>query len=244
VKLTVLGSQGTYPTRGEPTSGFLLRTGETALWIDAGAGTLAALERYLDPAEVDALIISHVHIDHSVDVFSLYHYLRFGSSRSRPMPLVLPAQTRLRLEAYANPGGAEFESTFDIVESPQQLRIGDIDLEFGNAVHPVPTLQLVASDGVARLGYSADTGPGSDLERMATDVDLLVVEATFQGSEKPAEHHLTAAEAGSLANVLRARRLMLTHILPELNRGVSRAEAAAAFGGEVLVAAAGMEVEI
>ena len=243
MKLTVLGSNGTYPSSGEPTAGFLLRTVDTAIWIDAGAGTLAALERYLDPGDVDALIISHVHIDHSVDVFPFYHYLRFGPV-GRRVRLVLPGQARERLLAYANPGGAEFDSTFDIVESPDRLRIGDIALEFGAAVHPVPTLQLVASSGSTRFGYSADTGTGSDLERMGTDLDLIVVEATFQGNDKPAPHHLTAAEAGLLANVLQARRLMLTHILPELDREVSRREAAAAFDGDVLIAKAGMEVEI
>ena len=107
--LWVLGSNGTYPTAGRPTAGYLLSHEGTTLWVEAGSGTLLALQALMDPADVDALIISHRHADHSVDVFPLDHYLRFGSRPAHPLPLFVPDGLTQRLTDFA---GREIASTF------------------------------------------------------------------------------------------------------------------------------------
>ena len=86
--------------------------------------------------------------------------------------------------------------------------------------------------------------PGLTSSRSARSANTLLAEASFQGTEKPAPHHLTAAEAGEIAQQAGVERLILTHLMPTLDPQQSIAEAAAEFHGDVMVAAPGLEVLI
>jgi ribonuclease BN (tRNA processing enzyme) len=77
MRLTILGSSGGYSGPNNPTSGFLLETAGTRLWIDAGHGTFSSLQRATDWLGVDAVVVSHVHADHCVDLYALNIALRF-----------------------------------------------------------------------------------------------------------------------------------------------------------------------
>lgn len=249
MRLTVLGSNGTYPTPGRPASGHVVESGGTALWLDAGPGTFpAALERGL-PDRVAGLVLSHVHADHCADVLPLLAYLRFGSDRRDPLPLMAPEGVAGRIADFAGAGPAhDFFRVFDVrtVGPGDRLVLGGLAVEVGAAAHPVPAVCVAVSDGSARLVYSGDTGPGGDLAALARDADLLLCEATYQG-EPAADrypHHLFASEAGALARASGARRLVLTHIGPTLDPERSAAEAAAAFGGPVGVAVPGAEFDV
>lgn len=241
--LWVLGANGTYPTAGRPTAGYLLTHEGTRLWLEAGSGTLLALQELVDPAEVDALFISHRHADHSVDVFPLSHYLRFGSQPPRPLRLFAPEGLAERLTAFAGP---EVESVFDIVTPApgSEVEVGPMKLRFGQADHTVPTLQLRVEAGGRALAYSADTGLGSGLAELAAGSNTLLAEASFQGTDKPVPHHLTATEAGEVARAAGVERLIITHVMPSLDPNQSIEEAAAVFGGDVMMAAPGLEVLI
>lgn len=241
--LWVLGANGTYPTAGRPTAGYVLSHEGTTIWLEAGSGTLLALQELMDPAMVDALVISHRHPDHSVDVFPLYHYLRFGSQPPHPVPLFVPEGLAERLVGFTGPG---IEDAF-AMSTPApgaEVEVGSMRLRFGHANHTVPTLQVRVEAGGRALAYSADTGIGSDLAELAAGCNTLLAEASFQGADKPAPHHLTAAEAGEVAGEAGVERLILTHLMPSLDPQRSIDEAAAVFDGDVMVAAPGLEVLI
>lgn len=246
MELWVLGANGTYPTAGRPTAGYLLSAGDTRVWVDAGSGTFDALLHLMDPADLDALIISHMHVDHCADVLPLYHYLRFGPVDRPPLPLIVPEGAVTRLAAFVDSGGgAHLGDVFDpVTPSAQPIEVGSMTFRFGPADHPVPTLQMRVGDGGRSLAYSADTGTGSDLAMLASGANTLLAEASFQGEDKPAPHHLTAAEAGGIAQQAGVERLILTHLMPTLDPQQSITEAAAVFGGDVMVAAPGLEVLI
>ena len=244
--LWVLGANGTYPTAGRPTAGYLLSHADTRVWIDAGSGTFDGLWQLMDPADIDALIISHMHVDHCADLFPLYHYLRFGAPARPPLPLVVPDGAVDRLAAFLDSGGgSHLSDVFEpLTPTGQPVEVGSITFRFGPADHPVPTLQVRAEAGGRALAYSADTGTGSDLVALARGANTLLAEASFQGPDKPAPHHLTAAEAGEIARQAGVERLILTHLMPTLDPEQSIAEAAAEFHGDVMVAAPGLEVLI
>ncbi len=246
VRLTVLGSNGTYPTPGHPASGYVVASDSTAILLDLGPGTfVAAVAAGVTPA---AVILTHVHPDHCADVFALFASLRFGDRDRWGLPVLVPAGLAGRVAGFL---GADDTHdlyrvfAFDEVGPGDERRIGGLRVRFGAAAHPVPALVVAVGDGSSTLVYSGDTGPGGDLPALAAGCDLLLCEATIQGDPGPDRYpyHLAAVEAGRIAAGAGAGRLVVTHVPPNLDPQVSVAEAAAVFEGPVDHAAPGMEVE-
>jgi ribonuclease BN (tRNA processing enzyme) len=248
VRLTILGSNGTYGTPSRPPSGYLVDHEGVTLWVDAGPGTLAALQEYVDLADVDGVVLSHVHADHCLDIFGFYHALRFGRDPRSGVPAFVPEGLEERLVAFAGGGDHPISEVLDFRTMSQggNAQIGGMSLTFAETDHPVPTLCVRVEANGRSLTYSADTGPGGGLSALAERTHLLLCEATYQGSiaEKPWPHHLTAGEAGALAREARADRLMVTHIWPTLDPTRSVAEAEDAFGRPVSLAVPGMRIKV
>ncbi|MEE9298041.1 MAG: MBL fold metallo-hydrolase [Acidimicrobiia bacterium] len=246
MRLTVLGSSGTYPTAGRPASGYLVRA-DVDLVLDLGPGTFPVLlERGVTP---DAIVLSHRHGDHCLDLLPLFNHLRFDRPDVRRIPLLAPRGVVECLASFigAGPDHAFFEVFAPEVVAPgNSIRFGDLVLTFGAAAHPVPAVCVAVTDGTKALVYSGDTGPGGDLATLAGDADVLLCEATHQGEPPPDRFpfHLHAVEAGELAARAGVGRLIVTHVAPTLDPSVSVAEAAGRFEGPVVHAIPGMEVEV
>jgi ribonuclease BN (tRNA processing enzyme) len=249
MRLTILGSSGTYPTPGHPASGYLLEHEGTSIWMDTGFGSFAALQTHVDFNSLDALIISHVHADHCIDVLGFYHAVKYGGHPDPVIPVYAPEGLAERLKEFLGDPDHPLGETLDfrVQGKGAQVTIGSIEFAFAITDHPVPTLGVRATASTGRvLAYSADTGPGGDWSSIAEAADLFLCEATYQGpaDEKPWPHHLTAREAGLIAREAGAAQLMLTHIWPALDPGRSVQEAEHSFGKEVGLAVPGMAVKI
>lgn len=247
MRLTVLGSNGTYPTPGRPASGYLVSTDTTTVMLDCGPGTFPALlERGVMP---DAVVLTHRHGDHCLDVLSLFNHLRFDRSDVRALPLIAPQGVYGRLAEFAGAGpNHAFHDVFSRiwVEAGDEVTVGDLTLGFGAVVHPVPAVCVSVAAADRTMVYSGDTGPGGDVAGLASGVDVLLCEATHQGriAADRYEYHLFASEAGAIASQAGVGRLILTHLAPTLDPTVSIAEAASEFDGPVDHAAPGLEVEV
>jgi len=247
VRLRILGSNGTYPTPGRPASGYLVQHDRTMLMTDAGSGTVMALQQVASVGELDALVVSHVHPDHCSDVFALFNLMRFGPDRRPPLTALAPEGTVERLSAFL---GADADHDFHRLFAWQtmgpgaRIVVGDIELAFGSADHPVPALVTRFSASGRSLVYSGDSGAGGDLAAMAAGADVLLCEATFQGDSDPWPYHLSAHGAAVLARDAGVGRLVLTHVAPILDPARSVAEAQEVFDGPVEWAAPGMEVTV
>ena len=247
MRLTVLGSSGTYPTPGNPASGYAVHTPTATVLLDLGPGVfVVSVAAGITP---DAVVLTHVHPDHCADLFPLFAAIRFGHLHRWGLPVMVPAGLVERVAAFL--GASDTHDlhrvfAFDHVAPGDERHVGDVTLRFGAATHPVPALVVSAEDRRGRLTYSGDTGPGGDLPALAAGCDLLLCEATLQGTPGADRYpyHLYAAEAGAIARVAKARRLLLTHLGPTLDPQVSVAEAAAAFDGPVDRAIPGMEVDL
>lgn len=249
VRLRVLGSNGTYPTPGHPASGYLIDQAGTLLWVDAGPGTFTALQQVAAPHRVDALVISHIHGDHCLDLFPLFNLFRFGPERRRGLPVFVPEGAADHLGSFVRAGPEhDFFSVFDFrtVARGHEADLGGLRLRFGESAHAVPTLAVRIEAEGRSLTYSGDTGPGGDVEELARGSTVLLCEATDQGDPRsdPYPFHLGAAEAGRLARSAGVERLIVTHVAPTLDPAVSVAEAASAFGGPVEWAVPGLEVTV
>jgi ribonuclease BN (tRNA processing enzyme) len=199
----------------------------------------------MDPADVDAVVLSHIHVDHSTDVLALYAYLAYGRTDWRTVRVLAPQGAAERIAAFA---GADDEDhafhrvlTFDSVGEGSSVQIGDLEVEFAEATHPVPAVVTCLRDGSSSLTYSGDTGPGGGLIAAATGVDLLLCEASLQGvrAGDTYAYHLTAREAGEIAAMAGAGELVLTHVPAFLDPQLSIDEASSAFVGSVAYAAPG-----
>jgi ribonuclease BN (tRNA processing enzyme) len=242
IELTVLGCCGSYGApAGGACSGYLVRAGGATIWLDCGNGTLAALQRHADAADITAVVITHAHPDHCVDLYGLHVLNRYGLERLG-VPVFAPAGVESGMRGLVGDWGGAFE--WSEIADGDSTSIGAVDLRFSRTDHPPPTMAVeVAHDG-HRLVYSADTGPGWSVDAFAPRADLVLSEATYQHADIRAPIHLSARQAGEAARAAAARRLMLTHLWPTIDPAASAAEGSEAFGAEVILAAPNLQVVI
>ncbi len=247
MQLTVLGSNGTYPTAGRPASGYLVSTFDTTVWVDAGPGTYLALCAEMDPYELSGVFLSHRHPDHCTDIFALYHALAYGDRHVAPLPVLCPEGLDRELGRLVG-NADQWWSVFDFVplRTGDAHRLGSLEISVVRTNHPPPTLAPRISSGRRRLTYTADTGPCKELEDHASASDLLLAEASLTAprTKDSYPHHMTGTEAGGMATRSRARRLMLTHISPHIDPERQLMDAEAEFEGPVSIAIPGARINI
>ncbi len=236
----MLGSSASYAAAGQACAGHLVQDGGTAVLLDCGNGVLANLATVLDPLRLAAVFVSHGHPDHFLDLYALQALLRYApQGPAPPLDLHLPPGHFERMRCLLSErGAAEFAAAFRAHELVDGMRVeaGDLVVEPREVDHGEHAFALRVTDGAATLCYTADTAPGPDAERAAAGCDLLLAEATLPEQYAGAAAHMTATEAGALAQEAGAGALVLTHAWPTNDREEMRALAAEAFGGPVSVA--------
>jgi ribonuclease BN (tRNA processing enzyme) len=239
--VVVLGAHGTWPAAGGATSGLLLRHDGFSVWMDAGTGTLANLQRHIGLFDVDAMVISHSHPDHVTDLYAYFFARMFSPEHPPKIPLLVAPKVMDRVNPLLTDDQADLRlaECFDVLEVQpgDEHRLGPFRMGTAPMRHTVPTIGMrMEADGAA-VAYSADTGPTDELVELSRGADLLIAEASYQerGGDLP-PIHLTAKQGGEAATAAGAGRLMLTHIRPYLDRARSREEASTGFDGEVMLA--------
>jgi len=235
--LTVLGCSGSYAGPGGACSGYLLDDGTTRVWVDAGSGTLANLQRHVAVADVDAVVLSHEHPDHWSDIEGWNNVLRFVLHRTG-FPVYAPAGLRRRTYRDTAP-----QMAWHDVTGGDTVSVGTMEFTFSRTDHRPETLGMRVDAGGRSLGYSADTGPAWSLQALGAGLDLALCEATLSPDEEGTLQHLSARQAGSSAREAQAGRLVLTHLWATLDPEQSRREGSEAFGAAVDVASIGARYE-
>lgn len=247
MKLTVLGCSGSLPGPDSPAAGYLVESDGYRVVLDLGNGALGALQRYVAPRDIDAVVLSHLHADHCLDMTSLMVALRYGPDRPPArIPVIGPNDTERRITAAwdANTADLRLRELFDF-HLPVSGNLGPFEVAFAPMNHPVPTFAVRMTMGGQSLVYSGDTGECDALVRLAEGADTLLAEATL-GPRDPyvPNLHMTGAQSGQHAARAGVRRLIVTHIPPWRSRDAAAAEAAATFDGVVVAASPGAEFEI
>ncbi len=263
MQITVLGKSPAWQDRNGACSGYLVREADFTLLLDCGSGVFAKLRDVHDYRFVDAVLISHLHADHFLDLVP-YSYALLFSPRPRHVgggEGQVPSR-RVRPALHAPPGavgafrrvvgswGPEdlIESAFACLEYDEQaaLELGPLRARFCEVPHFTRSfaIELQTPTG-QRFTFSADCAPNEQLVEFARDTDLLLVEATLEQPEAAGPRgHMTAREAGELARRARARRVALTHFTDELGDDWVSGQGSAGYGGAVALARAGAEFTI
>ncbi|MEQ6901320.1 MBL fold metallo-hydrolase [Nocardioides sp. YIM 152588] len=250
VRVTIVGCSGSYPGPDSPASCYLVQAADAddpdrvwSLVLDLGNGALGALQRYVDPLAIDAVLISHLHADHCVDMTSYYVLRKYHPSGSQPrIPVWGPKGTPSRLaNAYDLPRKPGMREEFEFTAfDGEPFTVGPFSVEAAEVDHPVPAWAMRVSAHGKVVAYSGDTGPTPALVEIATDADLFLCEASFRdGDDNPPNLHLTGVEAGETATKADARRLVVTHVPPWHDAPTMLAEARSSYSGPCELAAAG-----
>lgn len=242
LSLTVLGCSGSYAGPGGACSGYLVEGAGVSIWLDAGPGTLANLQRHVDLDTLDAVVLTHSHPDHWVDVLPYHNAVRY--IRRRTGVRVMSPERVLRLTDEVN---GEVGPAFDwtVLASGDRAEVGGLALRFSRTDHGPETLAVrIDGPGGASIAYTADTGPGWALSSLGPGAALALCEASLAPADEGRAQHLTARQAGATARDAGSERLVLTHLVPGVDPDESRAEAETSFGGPVEVAAVGDRYEV
>ena len=236
MRVTVLGCSGSFPGPGAACSGYLVRADGGAVWIDAGPGTMANLQRHLPLGDLDGVIITHGHHDHFSDLPSYQVAAKYWLEREG-VPVYMPSEIA--------PFFRQFAPTFDVrqVTGGDEANLGPFHFRFSHTHHYVETLAVRVDAGGRSLGYTADTGPRWSPTALGAGMDTLLCEATFETEDENQAMHLSGRQAGLAATDAGVRRLLLTHAQPGADRDAIRAEAITTFDGEVITVAENEEYD-
>lgn len=264
MRITVLGKSPAWPDAGGACSGYLIQDQGTTVLLDCGNGVFGKLREHVDYCDVDAVVISHVHADHFIDLIP-YAYALLLTPRQQPVPvaghpgtadparprLIVPPGAVQTFHTVVGAWGDEqlIEQAFRVEEydDDASVEIGPLTARFAQIPHFILThaVELVSANGGGRFTFGADCRPCEELVAFAEDTDLLLVEATLPRPERTGiRGHLTPGEAGDHGRRAGAKRVVLTHISDELDAEWAREQGAAAFGGEVTVAREGDVLEV
>lgn len=251
--LTVLGCSGSVPGPESAASGYLVRAGNTSVVLDLGNGTFGALQRYLDPLDLDGLILSHLHPDHCADISALTVYRRYHPHPTPRdlLPVYGPPDTAERLIAAYAPNVDERNRTdlSDLYEFRSYgggtARIGPLGVLAARVEHSCEAYAVRVSHAGRALVYSGDTGPCPQLVELATGADVLLAEASWPDQpDNPRGVHLSGREAGEAAAAAGVGRLLITHVPPWTSTEQVLTEAKAAFDGPTELVRPGSHYDI
>ena len=256
MNLTVLGGSAAGPNAGMGCAGFLVQHDQSSIVLDLGPDTLLELRKHVDVRDLGAIVISHYHLDHVLDLGALRYLLAYGpAAPSRKIDLLIPPGSLALFALWGCAFGHDtdigfWDDYFAISEyDPKRgIKLPGLTISLAPTVHPAQgwAMRVTATSGEV-LGYTADTGPAAELAGHFRDLDLLIAEATDgtdEGSDDPLRGHLTALEAGQLAMEAGAKQLLLTHMWQEngFNQAIGRA--AEAFSGSIMAAKPGLVITL
>lgn len=248
IDLTVIGAGPAYSNRpGSAGACYLLRAAGQAMVLDLGHGAFTGLVRRVEPVELQAIAISHLHPDHFIDLVPLRHYLRYQRRPAERVRVVAPRQLRQRLDGLH--GVREFcDASLDCEAlAPGSFRAGVFAVEAASVLHDGDSyaFRVVADGAGPGLVYTGDCGRADDVLPLLQAGDTLLSEVSFgPGPGDPNARHLDGPMVGRLAAEGGAARVLLTHLLMGCDPAETIASVRSEYDGPVELVEPGFETRI
>jgi ribonuclease BN (tRNA processing enzyme) len=244
--LVPVGVGAAYSRPGEAQSCYLVRAGDRAVALDMGSGALNRLQEQIRPEELDAVVVTHMHPDHCVDLLALRVYLAYGpGAGAGPLRVLGPPELRRRLVGFGGSDAWDEVMRFEALTGAAGERDlgGGATLRYRQVPHLPPTFALRVDAGGGSVCFGADCADNDELPALAEGADVLLCECSFGAAPVPdGVPHLNGGMAGAIASRAGAGRLLLTHCFPEQDREAALAAARGAFAGPVAWAERGAAV--
>lgn len=264
MRLTIVGCSGSFAGPRSPASCYLVQAehkGRTwNLMLDLGNGALGALQRHIDPLAIDAVVLSHLHSDHCLDLCGLYVVQKYSPAQPVNSPSG-PTGPRTQIAVYGPEGtGARMARAYDMTPPDTMdhefdfhtvidggaFRVGPFTVTPYLVNHPAEAYGIrVEADG-AVLAYTGDTDTCDGLKPLFHNATLALADSAFvDGRDDARGVHLSGSRAAQAAvDAGGVQRLMLTHIPPWNDPAVCRAQAAAIWPGDVELAEPDAEYDL
>lgn len=248
MRLIVLGAGPAYTDReGASGAAYLVVERGTRLLLDLGQGSFPRLFSHCRPFDLDAVVVSHLHPDHFIDLVALRHYLRYEFEPPRRVRVLGPADLAARLDAlHAEPGFTA--GSLDV--EPLGLaphKIGGLVVQGGLVAHTQESygVRVTSGDAVHALVYSGDCGRADDLAPLLRPGDTLLTEVAFGPGPVPSgAMHLDGPAVGRLAARASVGRLLLTHLQMGFDPEQTIASVRAEYDGPVSFVWPGSELDL
>jgi ribonuclease BN (tRNA processing enzyme) len=253
MELVVVGSGTAVPEPARVGSGYFVRVGNSRVLLDCGPGVVHHLARHQVPwYELTHLCISHFHTDHIGDVPALIFAMKYGQAEPRTHPLIVygPAGTRRLFRRFAAAFGdymkePGFELIITEIKPGKRVPLNDVaHISAAPTPHTTASLAFRIDGPHSSIGYTGDTGPDVDVGSFLQAVDLLITECSLP-DELAMEGHLTPSLVATLARVALPKRILLTHLYPQLPRSeVIELVKAAGWESEMILAEDGLRISL
>lgn len=249
MKLHVIGCAGSFAGTESAASSYLIEhtDEDDRTWrvlMDLGSGAFGPLQRVIDPAQLDAVVISHLHPDHYLDLTGLEVFWAYNERTDLPvLPIHAPADLCTRMRAVMGrtgdvPDGVDcVPFAHHVLTDGGRFTVGPIEFTTRAVVHPVEAYGFRIRAGEEVLAYSGDTDSCEALDEIADGADLFLCEAGYlEGrDDRFTGVHLTGLRAGQSASRARVGHLALTHIPCWTDPADAEAEARSAYDGPLTV---------
>lgn len=255
MKLTVLGCWAPYPSAGGACSGYLIQSKGKNILVECGNGVVSNLLKYVDFRKLDAVLISHLHPDHYLDLYCLKHAVAGARRLEGELPLLPVYMPEEPDESFAKLKSFNEAFTVSAIEKIpvfkqngieiRETTIGENIIRFVKTDHPLPAYSIMI-EGEGKLFYSADTKWTNSLPAFAKGADVALCEASIieEDKEYASVGHLTCRQAGELGRLAGVGRLIATHFWPEYDLKTIKTEVESGFNGPVILAQEGLQVTI
>lgn len=245
ITVTILGSGTCVPSLARSACAVLIQTDNTRILMDIGPGTMhRLLETGTSIFDIDYVLISHFHPDHTAELVPFLFATRYPDIRNRKKPLTIVGGAGLT--SFYNALNAVYRHWIDLPGLLTLIELPDGGGEMHNfqtftlttqpmAHRPESLAYRIAIAGEISVVYSGDTDYTDNLIALARETDLLICESAFPDDLK-VEGHMTPSLAGRIAAAAHAKQLVLTHFYPECDPVDLQRQCRKTYGGPLILA--------
>ncbi len=221
MKITLLGTGTSYPDPERVQSGVLVQKHEMSYIIDIGSGTLHRMtEIEFDFLTIDAVFISHFHVDHCSDFLALIQTI-WLLGYDRPLNVYGPPPIKEWWRGLSEVALPFYKDKIKVIvyeiEKFFSAEFNEIKVTTApttHSIHDVRAYRIDSPEG--SIVYSADTAPCEEVIELARGAEILLHECNWLDGEHPEGVHTSPSELASVVADARPRKVVLTHVSPEV----------------------------